>query len=117
MDDQRPEDATTLAAFSRHSVTPRVCVADAGPQLRTFLVETLEDLGCATCECVDVAALAIELASRLPDLVVIGSSAGGIEACKMVEWLAAKEFDGKVLVLGPRVSPMVRAVQELGEKL
>src|SRR5262249_57468435 len=28
-----------------------------------------------------------------------------------------KEFDGKVLVLGPRVSPMVRAVQEVGEKL
>jgi EAL domain-containing protein (putative c-di-GMP-specific phosphodiesterase class I) len=117
MDDQRPDGATKLAAFPRHGVMPCVCVADAGPQLRTFLVETLEDLGCVTCECVDVAALAAELDSRLPDLVVIGSSAGGIEACEMVELLAAKEFDGKVLVLGPRVSPMVRAVQELGEKL
>src|SRR5262245_49699683 len=39
------------------------------------------------CECVDVAALTAELASRLPDLVVIGSSTGGIEACKMVELL------------------------------
>src|SRR5262245_21248624 len=117
MDDQRPDDATKLAAFPRHSVMPCVCVADAGPQLRTFLVATLEDLGCVTCECVDVAALAAELASRLPDLVVIGSSAGGIEACKMVELLEAKDYDGKVLVLGPRVSPMVRAVQEFGEKL
>jgi EAL domain-containing protein (putative c-di-GMP-specific phosphodiesterase class I) len=48
---------------------------------------------------------------------VIGSSAGGIEACEMVELLAAKEFDGKVLVLGPRASPMVAAIQELGAKL
>ena len=117
MDDQRPNDATKLAAFPQRSVMPCVCVADAGPQLRTFLVETLEDLGCVTCECVDVAALTAQLASRLPDLVVIGSSAGGIEACKMVELLAAKDYEGKVLVLGPRVSPMVGAVQELGEKL
>jgi hypothetical protein len=37
-----------------------------------------------------------------PTLVVIGSSAGGIEACEMMEMLAAKDYDGKVLVLGPR---------------
>ena len=35
----------------------------------------------------------------------------------MLELLAAREFDGKVLVLGPRVSPMVAATQELGAKL
>ena len=117
MDDQRPEDATTLAAFSRHSVTPRVCVADARQQMRTFLAKTLEDLGCVTRECVHVAELSAELGTRPPDLVVIGSSAGGIEACEMVELLATKEFGGKVLVLGPRASPMVAAIQELGAKL
>src|SRR5262245_46424782 len=117
MDDQRPEDATTLAAFSRHSVTPRVCVADARQQMRTFLAETLEDLGCVTRECVHVAELSAELGTRPPDLVVIGWSAGGIEACEMVELLAAKEFGGQVLVLGPRASPMVAAIQDLGAKL
>jgi len=117
MDDQRPEDATTLAAFSRHSVTPRVCVADARQQMRTFLAETLEDLGCVTRECVHVAELSAELGTRPPDLVVIGWSAGGIEACEMVELLAAKEFGGQVLLLGPRASPMVAAVQDLGAKL
>src|SRR5215813_12445536 len=117
MDDQRPEDATTLAAFSRHSVTPRVCVADARQQMRTFLAETLEDLGCVTRECVHVAELSAELGTRPPDLVVIGWSAGGIEACEMVELLAAKEFGGQALVLGPRTSPMVAAVQDLGAKL
>ena len=117
MDDQRPEDATKLAASPRHSVMPCVCVADARQQMRTFLAETLEDLGCVTRECVHVAELNAELGTRPPDLVVIGSSAGGIEACEMVELLAAKEFRGKVLVLGPRASPMVAAIQDLGAKL
>jgi hypothetical protein len=85
--------------------------------MRTFLAETLEQLGCVTRECVDVSELGAELDFRPPDLVVIGSAAGGIEACKMVELLAAKEFDGKVLVLGPRVSPMVAAIRDLGAKL
>jgi EAL domain-containing protein (putative c-di-GMP-specific phosphodiesterase class I) len=117
MDDQRPDDATKLAAFPLHSVMPRVCVAEARQQMRTFLAETLEDLGCVTRECVHVAELSAELGTRPPDLVVIGWSAGGIEACEMVELLAAKEFGGQVLVLGPRASPMVAAVQHLGAKL
>jgi hypothetical protein len=70
-----------------------------------------------TRECADVAELGAELDLRLPDLVVIGLAAGGIEACEMVELLAAKEFNGKLLVLGPRVSPMVAAIRELGAKL
>jgi len=117
MDDQRPEDATKFAALPRHSAMPWICVADPRQQMRTFLAETLQDLGCVTRECADVAQLGAELDLRPPDLVVIGLAAGGIEACEMVESLAAKEFDGKVLVLGPRVSPMVAAIRELGAKL
>ena len=30
----------------------------------------------------------------------------------MVELLAAKGFDGKALVLGPQISPMVAAIRE-----
>jgi EAL domain-containing protein (putative c-di-GMP-specific phosphodiesterase class I) len=117
MDDQRPEDAIKLATLPRQRVMPCVCVADAKQSMRTFLAETLEELGFVTCECAHVAELGVALDSRLPDLVVIGSSAGGIEACEMVELLAAKEFDGKVLMLGPRVSAMLTAVRELGERL
>jgi EAL domain-containing protein (putative c-di-GMP-specific phosphodiesterase class I) len=117
MDDQRPEDATQLAALPRPSAIPWVCVADPRQQMRTFLAETLQDLGCVTRECADVAELGAELDLRPSDLVVIGLAAGGIEACEMVELLAAKEFDGKVLVLGPRVSPMVAVIRELGAKL
>jgi EAL domain-containing protein (putative c-di-GMP-specific phosphodiesterase class I)/CheY-like chemotaxis protein len=117
MDNQKPEDAITLATSPRQRPMPCVCVADAKQQMRTFLAEILDDLGFVTCECAHAAALAATIESRLPDLVVLGSSAGGIEACEMVELLAAKEFDGKVLVFGPRVSPMVAAIRELGEKL
>ena len=117
MDDQRPEDATKLAALPRPSAIPWICVADPRQQMRTFLAETLLDLGCVTCECADVAKLGAELDLRPPDLVVIGLAAGGIEACEVMELLAAKGFDRKVLVLGPRVSPMVAAIRELGAKL
>jgi EAL domain-containing protein (putative c-di-GMP-specific phosphodiesterase class I) len=117
MNDQRPEGAIKLSALSQRSAMPWVCVADPGQQMRRFLAETLQDLGCVTCECADVAELGAELDLRPPVLVVIGLAAGGIEACEMVELLAAKEFDGKVLVLGPRVSPMVAAIRELGTRL
>src|SRR5215467_2013493 len=117
MDDQRPEDATKLAALPRHSAIPWVCIADPRQQMRMFLAETLQDLGCVTRECTNVAELGAELDMRSPDLVVIGLAAGGIEACEVMELLAAKGFDRKVLVLGPRVSPMVAAIRELGAKL
>jgi EAL domain-containing protein (putative c-di-GMP-specific phosphodiesterase class I)/CheY-like chemotaxis protein len=117
MDDQKTEDAIKLATSPRQRPMPCVCVADAKQQIRTFLGEILEDLGFVTCECAHATELGVVLESRLPDLVVVGLSAGGIEACEMVELLAANEFDGKVLVLGPRVSPMVVAVRELGDRL
>ena len=78
MDDRRPEDATKLAALPRPSTIPWVCVADPRQQMRTFLAETLQDLGCVTCECADAAELGAELDLRPPGLVVIGLAAGGM---------------------------------------
>ena len=117
MENQPTGDPIRAATSGRRAVTPAVCVADAEQSMRTFLGATLEELGFDTCECVRAAELDAVLDSQRPDLVVIGLSAGGIDACAMVELLAAKEFDGKVVVLGPRVSPMVAAVQALGERL
>ena len=114
MDSVIPEDAIEIAA-SRCKT--HVCILDAQQQMRTFLADTLEHLGFVTCECTHLAELPAVLVSRLPDLVVIGSSAGGIEACEIMELLAAVEFDGQVLVLGPRASPMVTAVREFGKRL
>jgi EAL domain-containing protein (putative c-di-GMP-specific phosphodiesterase class I) len=44
-------------------------------------------------------------------------SAGGVEAAAMLKARAARAFDGKVLLLGPRASSVVTAVQEFGEQL
>jgi EAL domain-containing protein (putative c-di-GMP-specific phosphodiesterase class I)/CheY-like chemotaxis protein len=117
MENQEPGDAARPAAVARREIVPRVCIADAKQSTRTFIAEALEELGFTTCECRRVAELDAMLASNRPGLVVIGSSAGGIEACEMVELLAARQFGGKVLVIGPRVSPMVSAIRALGNKL
>src|SRR5919198_691739 len=114
MQDRGTEDATALAA---RPGTPRVCIADARRSIRTFIAASVHELGLSTFECVRVADLDPILETSRPDLVVIGSSVGGIEACEMVELLAARRFAGKVLVLGPRVSPMVSAIRGLGDKL
>jgi EAL domain-containing protein (putative c-di-GMP-specific phosphodiesterase class I) len=114
MDSVTPEDAIKIAAIRRRT---DVCVLDAQQQMRTVVAGTLEELGFVTCECAHLAELPAVLVSRLPDVVVIGSSAGGIEACEIMELLAADDFDGHVLVLGSRASPMVAAVREFGKRL
>ena len=57
------------------------------------------------------------LDARPPDLLVLGLSGGGIDACETLHLLASRNFDGKVLLLGPRASLQVKAVHELGEEL
>jgi len=109
--------ATNAATLLAATAMPMACVADASHATRTFLTDTLEGFGFATSECAQLTALNATLDAGPPDLVVIGSSAGGIEACEMMELLAARDYDGKVLVLGPRTSPMVGAVRALGAKL
>jgi EAL domain-containing protein (putative c-di-GMP-specific phosphodiesterase class I) len=114
MDSVTPEDALTFAAVRRKT---HVCVLEAQQEMRTFLADTLEELGFVTCGCAHLAELPPVLASQLPTIVVIGSSAGGIEACEIMELLAAEDFTGHVLVLGSRISPMIAAVRELGKRL
>jgi EAL domain-containing protein (putative c-di-GMP-specific phosphodiesterase class I) len=114
MDSVTPEDAIKIAAIRRKT---DVCVLEAREEMRTFLADTLEELGFVTCGCAHFAELPQVLASQLPDIVVIGSSAGGIEACEIMELLAADDFAGHVLVLGSRISPMAAAVRELGKRL
>lgn len=117
MRNQRPDEAIKLTTFGRRKIRPRVCVIDGKQHIRKFLGETLEELGFITCECTHVGELSTVLATQLPDLVVMGLSAGKTESAEMLRALAAEAFDGKVLLLGHRNSPVVAAVQELGETL
>ena len=124
MKNQRSEDAaeaaTKTAGRQQCYAGERQCRLPASP--RPGRPRDLPDrdagrLRLAACECTQLAALGTALDARPPDLVVIGSPAGGIEACEMMEMLAANDYEGKVLVLGPRASPMVAAVRALGGKL
>ncbi len=117
LENQRLDEAIKSATFGRRKVRPRVCVADGKQHIRKFLGEALEELGFITSECTQVGELSTVLNAQLPDLVVVGFSAGGIEAAAMLKALAARAFDGNVLLLGPRASLVVAAVQELGEQL
>jgi EAL domain-containing protein (putative c-di-GMP-specific phosphodiesterase class I)/CheY-like chemotaxis protein len=111
------DETPKLATFGRRKVKPRVCIADAKQHVRTFLSEALEELGFVPCECAQAGDLTSILKEKLPDLIVIGLSAGGIEAGEVLRKLAIAEFDGRVLLLGPRDSLVVAAVQELGGEL
>jgi CheY-like chemotaxis protein len=109
-------ESTKVAPFGQRKVRPRVLVSDAKQHIRTFLVEAFEELGCVTCDCAHVGELSAMLDAQPPDLVMLGLSSREIETCEMLNLLAIKDFDGKILLFGPRISPLVAAVHQLGEK-
>jgi EAL domain-containing protein (putative c-di-GMP-specific phosphodiesterase class I) len=117
MKHQSLEEVANAVTFGRRKVRPRACVADAKTHIRTFLVEALEELGFVTCECAQLSDLGAVLDAQRSDLVVLGLSAGGLEASEMLKMLAARAFDGKVLLLGPPACPAMAAIQELAEAL
>jgi CheY-like chemotaxis protein len=91
--------------------------ADGRDHVRTFLVEALEELGFVTCECRHARELASVLDARKPDLVILGLSTGAVEAGEILRILAARRFDGKVLLHGAPACPAMAAIQELAEEL
>jgi EAL domain-containing protein (putative c-di-GMP-specific phosphodiesterase class I)/CheY-like chemotaxis protein len=102
--------------FGRRKMMPRACVVDAKRHLRAFLTEVLEDLGFVTSECAKDEELGAILGTQIPDLIVLGLSADGIEAGKTLETLVRAEFGGNVLAIGARESIIVKAVQQVGEE-
>src|SRR5947199_2462416 len=116
-DAMETQTTNTFATFGRRKARSCICIVDRKPHIRTFLRNSLEELEFATCECGENAQVEAALQEHRPDLVVLGLSAGGEQGVQVLNTLAAKKFAGKVLLLGPRVSPMVRALQQLGEQL
>jgi EAL domain-containing protein (putative c-di-GMP-specific phosphodiesterase class I) len=117
MEHQRTGKAPQPAPFSWQKVRPRVCILDRRQHIRVFLGGALRELGLIPCECAQVDQLNVELDEQLPDLVILGLFADGVEAGEILETLADREFDGKVLLLGPRDSLALSAVEELGHSL
>jgi EAL domain-containing protein (putative c-di-GMP-specific phosphodiesterase class I)/CheY-like chemotaxis protein len=117
MQNQKPETPTKFVAFGRRKVIPSVCIVDDKQHIRTFLGEALEELGLLTMECRNCNELNTRLDCQHVDLVVLGLSAGGIEAGRVLACLASQSFEGQVLVLGPAGSPVVAAVRQLAAEL
>ena len=117
MDDRIGELAgRRLKTFGRRKMMPRACVADGKRHLRAFMSEVLEDLGFVTSECASADELQAMLATDLPDLILLGIAADGIEPGQFLETLVRDAFDGKVLAVGARESIIVKAVQQVGEE-
>lgn len=118
MEQQRlREDVGIAATFGRRKVVPRACVVDSKPHIRTFLSDALEELGFITSECEQSDDLRPVISDQLPDLFVLGLSAGGFASNAMLEALSRTNYEGKVLVFGPRASLMATALLAIGEKL
>jgi EAL domain-containing protein (putative c-di-GMP-specific phosphodiesterase class I) len=118
MEAQRASEAHDITpSFGRRKVASRACVADSKPHIRHFLREALEDLGFIADECDEVGHLREVMAEQVPDLFVLGLSAGGFACKATLETLSRLNYEGKVLVFGPRESPMVTAMLSIGETL
>ena len=116
MKNQKSVQAERVATFGQRKVAPRVCIADSKKHIRTFLGEALEELGFITSECAAASDLPSILKLQVPDLIVLGLPADGVEAGLMLKTLVEHEYDGKVLLIGPKNSILVTAVRQLGEE-
>lgn len=116
MNKQTSVQAERVATFGQRKVAPRVCIADSKKHIRTFLGEALEELGFITSECAAASDLPAILKLQVPDLIVLGLPADGVEAGLMLKTLVEHEYDGKVLLIGPKNSVLVTAVRQLGEE-
>lgn len=109
--------STGIATFGRRKVRPRICIADATQHIRTFLSDTLDDLGFITCECEQLTNLETVIEAQIPDLIILGMATDVIEAVTVLEKLATKPFEGKILLLAPRASPAVTTVEDHAAEL
>jgi DNA-binding NtrC family response regulator len=116
MENQWPEQMPISATFGHRKVRPTVCVVEHKQHIRIFLCDILDELGFITCACAEFNELDKRLHPQRPDLIVLRLSGDGEKGAEMLKMLAAEEFAGKVLLLGPRASFVLPAVQAFGEK-
>jgi len=106
MTTQRGEEAGQLVTFGRRKVRPRVCIVDNKQHVRTFLGETLEDLGFITCECAQVGELGEVLDRRLPVAPAGGSKRPAPTLARVpAKWPNTVGEAGELIASAPRLAP------------
>jgi EAL domain-containing protein (putative c-di-GMP-specific phosphodiesterase class I) len=103
--------------FGRRRMAPQVCIVDHKKHIRKFLGDALEEFGFITHECAHTGELFAAVHAVTPDLVVLGAAGTATAAVEQIQALATEGFANHVLLVGVRGSPVIAAVQELGEKL
>jgi EAL domain-containing protein (putative c-di-GMP-specific phosphodiesterase class I) len=106
-----------LPTFGRRKVAPRVGIIDAKRHIRLFLAEALEELGFIPTEYAAETDVASAAGLALLDLAVLGFSAGGPAVASALHRLAARNFPGRVLLIGASGMPALTAAHELGTRL
>ncbi|MFC0242164.1 EAL domain-containing response regulator [Rhodopseudomonas telluris] len=108
------QERAPSAAFGRRKVSPRACIIDSKPHLRAFLADTLEELRFVTGECGDVEELSSRIVEQQPDVLVIGSSIGGVEAARIIDVACNAGFCGSVILISARETIALRAILHHG---
>lgn len=108
------QDHGATSAFGRRKVSPRACIIDGKPHLRAFLADTLEELRFVTGECADAEELHMRIADQQPDVLVIGSSIGGVEAARIIDVACNAGFHGSVILISARETIALRAILHHG---
>ncbi len=117
MQDSRRDEPLKTVVFGRRKIRPSVCIVDDKQHIRTFLCETLDELGFLTLACGGAGELMPLLRTHNVDLVVLGLSAGGVAASAVLQTLRDDSFTGSVLIIGPSGSPAVEAIRQLASEL
>ena len=111
------EEKTKSVTFGHRKMRPRACIADSNPHVRTWLAESLEELGFITCACSRCDDLPEIVDQNVPDLVVLGHSEGSAQEIRVLNVLAGRQFGGKILLLGAHDLPAIAAIRDLGSEL
>jgi EAL domain-containing protein (putative c-di-GMP-specific phosphodiesterase class I) len=110
-------DARPPLQFGRRRMAPHACVVDSKPHIRTFLAETLEDLGFLAHQCGRASEVNAELKKGELDLIVLGLLAPESDVTRVLHVLALSGYRGKVMLFGGRASTALLALHDLGERL
>jgi EAL domain-containing protein (putative c-di-GMP-specific phosphodiesterase class I) len=103
--------------FGRRRSVPRACVVDGKLHIRTFLSDTLEELGFITQSCSRVSEVATALAEFEPDLIVLGLLTPASDLTKTLHMLKSVGYGGKVMLFGARTSTVLLGLHDLGEQI
>ncbi len=110
-------ELNNVGPFGRRKARPRACIIGSKRHTRVFLPDAFEEAGFAICECATLDELTALVVKHPPDLVVLCVPPDGIESAHVLRILSATNFQGQILLLGPRDLQALVAVRQAAQEL